>query len=140
MINDKFDRTLPEGTVQYFRSCILAGDLMGALSCFHEDAKYIERDGREIKGADNIAKSLEPLCNWRPEITGENYKVVIVGDLAIWMDNYLVSATLPDGTPINSKGMTSCMMIRNGDGIWFWLVDNPFAGELLQSNPTIAKD
>lgn len=132
-MTEKLDRTIPTGTVKYFRSCIANGDLLGALSCFDKDAVYIERDGQEIAGLDNIKKSMEHLCTWKPEITGGTHRVTIVGNLAIWVDSYSLKAIMPDGNPIEMNGTTSCMMKKNEEGIWLWLVDNPFAAEIFES-------
>lgn len=127
----QFDRTIPTEAVKYFRNCIANGDLQGALSCFDKEATYIERDGQEIKGLVNIEKSMEHLCTWRPEIKGSSHKVTIVGDHAIWVDKWSLKATLPDGDPVEMNGATSCMMKKNNNGIWLWLVDNPFAADFL---------
>jgi len=127
-----FDRTEPSGAVKYFRHCILSGDQAGALSCFDKDATYIERDGREVKGLDNIKKSMEQLCNWKPAIKGLKQKVVIVGDYAVWTDKWILNGLTPDGKPIEITGATSCMMKRNENGIWLWLVDNPFAADVFE--------
>ncbi|HTF80725.1 MAG TPA: nuclear transport factor 2 family protein [Cytophagales bacterium] len=125
-----FDRTDPTEAVNYFRYCIKKGDLEGALSCFDKDAVYIERDGQEIRGLDKIKKSMEHLCNWKPEIKGSKRCVTVVGNLALWADQWTLSAVLPDGSPVEMKGATSCMMTKSEEGIWLWLVDNPFAGQI----------
>lgn len=129
---ENFDRTHPTGAVHYFRHCILTGNLDGALSCFGKDAIYIERDGEEITGLENIRKPLEHLCNWKPDIQGNKHKLTIVGDLAVWVDKWKLKALAPDGSPIEMDGATTCMMKRNEDGIWLWLVDNPFAGQVFE--------
>ena len=131
-MTEKFDRTNPAGAVRYFRNCIVSGNLRGALSCFHDDATYIERDGREIKGLENIEKSMEHLCTWKPEIKGSKHRVTIVGDHALWVDKWALKATMPDGNSVEMKGATSCMMKKNNEGIWLWLVDNPFAAEIFE--------
>jgi len=126
---ENFDRTSPEGAVKYFRNCIYLGNLKGALSCFDPKAIYIERDGQEIKGLGNIEKALESICLWKPEIKGIKQRVTIVGDLAMWIDKYHVKAKMPNGDPIEMEGVTACIMKCNIDGIWLWLVDNPFAAD-----------
>lgn len=130
---ENLDRTNPSDAVKYFRNCILTGDLSGALSCFDKDATYIERDGQEIKGLDNIKKSMEHLCTWKPDIKGSKQRVTIVGDLAVWVDAWTLKAVMPDGKPIEMNGATTCMMKKNENGIWLWLVDNPFAAEVFEN-------
>ncbi|WP_207423888.1 YybH family protein [Desertivirga brevis] len=126
-----FDRTEPAGAVRYFRHCILNGNLEGALSCFDTNAVYIEQDGQEIRGLDNIQKSLEHLCSWKPSIKGSRQKFTIVGDMALWMDKWTLEAVMPNGEPVLMNGATSCLMKKNSEGLWLWLVDNPFAAEVL---------
>lgn len=121
-------RTSPHETVLYFRHCILNGDLAGTMSCFAENAIYIDRDGNEITGLESIQKEMEHLCNWKPEIIGSQYKSTIIGDQAIWMDKWTMKATLPNGNPIVMNGATACLLKKNEEGNWVWLVDNPFAG------------
>nr|WP_199002156.1 nuclear transport factor 2 family protein [Flavobacterium sp. ASV13] len=124
---ENFDRTNPAEAVKYFRNCIYRGDLKGALSCFDSEAVYIERDGKEIRGLDNIEKALESLCLWKPEIKGVKQTVTIAGDFAIWRDRYVVKAKMPNGDPLEIEGFTACIMKRNSENVWLWLIDNPFA-------------
>ncbi|MGU3374705.1 YybH family protein [Chryseobacterium sp. M5A1_1a] len=124
---ENFDRRKPEDAVKYFRNCIYRSDLKGAVSCFHSEAVYIERDGQEIKGLDNIEKALAGICIWRPEITSVKHRITIIGDLAIWIDKYVVKAKMANGEPMEMDGITACLMKCNHDGIWLWMVDNPFA-------------
>lgn len=126
---ESFDRTSPAGAVEYFRNCIYLGDLKGALSCFDPEGVYIERNGQEIKGLANIEKALQSICSWKPDIQGIRQRVTIVGDLAMWVDKYLVKAKMSNGDPMEMEGVTACIMKRNIDGIWLWLVDNPFAAD-----------
>ena len=130
-MSEKQNRTTPEGAVKYFRNSIANGDLPATVGCFHTDAVYIDRDGQEVKGLDNLEKAMQHLCTWRPKIEGSTYKVTIVNELAIWVDRYKMNAIMPDGTPIEMEGTTACIMKKNDSGNWLWLVDNPFAGELI---------
>ena len=132
-MTETFDRTIPAEAVKYFRNCIVIGDLQGALNCFDKDATYIERDGQEITGLENIEKSMEHLCTWKPKIVGSKSRVTIVGNLAIWVDKWSLNAIMPDGNPIEMNGATSCMMKKNEEGIWVWLVDNPFAADIFEN-------
>lgn len=126
-MSERFDKTNPEKMVSYFRNCILQGDLQGAISCFDAEGIYIERDGQEIKGLENIEKALKSLCLWKPEISSVMHRVTIVGNHAIWTDKYTVRAKTLQGGHIETDGITACLMKCNSKGDWLWLVDNPFA-------------
>ena len=127
-MTENFDRKSPAGAVEYFRHCIRSGDLQGALSCFDAEGVYIDRDGQP----GNIQTAMEHLCGWRPDINGIKRQVVITGDLAMWLDKWTLAGKQPDGNPIEMKGSTACMMKRNKDGVWLWLVDNPFAATFFE--------
>lgn len=132
-MKEYFDKKSPENTVKYFRNSILRGDLKDALSCFDAQATFIESDGQEIKGLDNIEKALESICLWKPQITSVKHRVTVVDNLAIWIDNYFVKAKLPNGDFIEMNGATACLLKLNAAGDWLWLVDNPFAADHLSS-------
>lgn len=34
---------------------------------------------------------------------------------------------MPNGDPMEMEGATACIMKRSSEGIWLWLIDNPFA-------------
>ena len=91
------------------------------------DIVYIERDGQEIKGLGNIEKALQSICSWKPHIQGIRQRVTIIGDHAMWVDKYIVKANRPNGDLIEMEGFTACILKRDINGIWLWLVDNPFA-------------
>lgn len=123
-----FDRKTPVSAVEYFRHCIRNGDLQGALSCFDPTGVYIDRDGQP----GNIQKAMEHLCGWQPDINGIKRQVTLVGDIAMWLDKWTLRGKQPDGTPIEMNGSTACVMKRNEEGMWLWLVDNPFAATFFE--------
>lgn len=125
-MSERLDKKSPERMVRYFRHCIFQGDLQGAVSCFDAEGVYIERDGQEVKGLDNIEKALESICVWKPKISSIKHRVTIVDNHAIWTDTYFVKAKTPHGEPVEMDGVTVCLMKCNIKGDWLWLVDNPF--------------
>lgn len=128
------NRTTPIGAVAYFRNCIKDGDVNGALSCFHPEAVYIDRDGRELRGLDQIEKAMQAICALQFHISGATPHISIVGDLAMWMDLWEMNGTTPDGHPIQMTGHTACIMKKDQAGNWLWIVDNPFGSAVLQAS------
>jgi uncharacterized protein (TIGR02246 family) len=129
-----FDRKTEAGAVAYFRHCIKNGDAAGALSCFHPDAVYIDRNGRELRGLDQIALAMNEICRLKMDIQGETPHITVVNDLAMWQDQWEMTGTAPDGHPLHMTGNTSCIMKRNEEGEWLWLVDNPFGSAVLKND------
>jgi len=129
-----FDRKTEAGAVAYFRDCIKNGDVAGALSCFHSDAVYIDREGKELRGLEQIELAMNEICRLKLDIQGEVPHVTVVSDLAMWVDQWEMTGIAPDGHSIHMTGHTSCIMKRNEDGEWLWLVDNPFGAAILKND------
>lgn len=129
-----FNRQTEAGAVAYFRYCIKNGDAAGALSCFHPEAVYVDRDGRELRGLAQIETAMNEICRLKLDIQGEIPHVIVVNDLAMWLDQWEMTGIAPDGHSIHMTGHTSCIMKRNEDGEWLWLVDNPFGAAILKND------
>ncbi|WP_213278775.1 YybH family protein [Chryseobacterium indologenes] len=130
----EFNRQTEEGAVAYFRHCIKNGDAAGALSCFHPEAVYINRDGKELRGLEQISLAMNEICRSKLDIQGEVPHVTVVNDVAMWLDQWEMTGIAPDGHAIHMTGHTSCIMKRNEDGEWLWLVDNPFGAAILKND------
>lgn len=127
-----FNRKTTAGAVAYFRDCIKQGDVAGALSCFHPEAVYIDRDGKEIRGLAGIKQAMQGLCALKFTIKGAVPHVTLVNDLAMWMDLWEMHGITPDGHPIQMTGHTACIMKKDDTGNWLWMLDNPFGSAVLQ--------
>ena len=127
----KFDRTTIEGAARYFQNCIRNGDVESALSCFDAEAVYIAAPGTVVKGTADIRPALEMLCRMKPNLEAQRSLALEVGDLAAWVDEWTLQATLPDGTHLDMKGVSSDIMKRHPDGTWVYLVDNPYGAAAL---------
>ena len=127
-MKQNFDRTDPNEADEYFLNCVRNGDLKNAMTCFDPEAIYIDKDGDTIIGFTNIEKVVANLCNMRADIKVYEHKNSPVGnDMMYWLDKWTMTATDPHGNPINMKGASANMMRKSTEGIWLWLVDNPFA-------------
>lgn len=127
-MTQNFDRKDPDGADEYFLNCVRNGDLNNAMTCFDPEAIYIDKDGNAINGLANIEKLVANLCNMKPDIKVYEHKISPVGnDMMYWLDKWTLTATDLQGNLINMKGASANMMRRNNDGVWLWLVDNPFA-------------
>ncbi|MBB6329662.1 uncharacterized protein (TIGR02246 family) [Chryseobacterium sediminis] len=130
----EFNRQTEAGAVAYFRYCIKNGDAAGALSCFHPEAVYIDRDGRELRGLAQIEPAITEICRLKLDIQGEVPHVTVVNDLAIWLEQWEMTGIALDGHSIHMTGYTSSIMKRDEDGEWLWLVDNPFGSAILKND------
>ena len=126
-----FNRKTQEGAVAYFRYCIKNGDVEGALGCFHPEAVYIDRDGKELRGLEQVQVAMENICRLKLNIQGGAPHITEIDDLTMWLDPWEMTGSTPDGQPIKMTGHTSCIMKKNEKGEWLWVVDNPFGSAIL---------
>jgi len=129
---EEFNRKTEIGAVAFFRHCLKSKDLKGAMSCFDPQGVYIDRDGRKISGLTEIERTLGNLCALGPEIRGRVPHFSTLGDLSLWLDEWEMTGKTPNGDLIKINGHTACLMKRNDEGIWLWLVDNPFGAAVLK--------
>lgn len=127
-----FDRTTTEGAARYFQNCIRSGDVEGAMSCFDEQAVYVAAPDDVVKGTTEIRKKIEVLCAMKPNLQAKRSVAYETGDLAAWVDEWVLQATLPDGTALDLKGVSSDILKRLPSGIWVYLVDNPYGAAVLK--------
>ncbi|MDN3692322.1 nuclear transport factor 2 family protein [Chryseobacterium tructae] len=128
---ENFNRKAQAGAVAYFRHCIKNGDVEGALSCFDPEGVYIDRDGKELRGLEQIQVAMENICGLKLNIQGETPHITEINELALWIDRWEMSGNTPDGQAIKMTGHTSCVMKRNEAGNWLWIIDNPFGSAVL---------
>ena len=127
-MTQNFDRTDPNEADEYFLNCIRNGDLKNAMTCFDPEAIYIGKEGNTISGFTSIEKVVANLCNMKPDLKIYKHKNTLVGnDLIYRLDKWTLTATDPQGNPIKMQGASAHIMRKNADGVWLWLVDNPFA-------------
>jgi len=127
-MENKYDRTTPLGAARYFQDCIRNGDVIAALDCFDEEAIYITEPGKFVKGKAQIREALEKVCSLKPDLQALRAVDFITGNIASWVDEWTMKATLPDGTIIEMRGISSDILKKQADGNWAYLVDNPYGG------------
>lgn len=129
---EEFNRKTQIGAVAFFRNCLKNRDVKAAMSCFDAQGIYIDRDGEEIRERIQIEEAIGNLCALEPEIKGGEPHLSTIGDLSLWLDEWEMIGKTPVGQLIKMNGHTTCLMKRNQEGVWLWLVDNPFGSAVLK--------
>jgi ketosteroid isomerase-like protein len=127
-----FDRTQPEASARYFQHCIRSGDVAGALSCFDADAIYVTEAGKYVQGRDAVRQALEAVAGLKPDLQAKRSAVLVTRyDIASWVDEWTLKATLPNGDKLDLTGVSSDVLKRQANGVWTYLVDNPYGAAYL---------
>jgi uncharacterized protein (TIGR02246 family) len=102
------------------------GDVQGLLALYEPEAVFEPRFGTVLRGADQIRPALAQLAGLTPtiEYAGEP-DVVIVGDVAIVSNTWILTAPLPGGATHHDGGLSADVLRRQPDGSWLILIDQP---------------
>jgi predicted SnoaL-like aldol condensation-catalyzing enzyme len=130
-----FDRTQPEASARYFQHCIRSGDTAGALRCFDVNAVYVTEAGKFVQGHDAVRQALEAVAGLKPDLQAQRSAVLVTTyDIASWVDEWTLKATLPNGEKLDLAGVSSDVLKRQANGVWTYLVDNPYGAAYLEND------
>lgn len=127
-----FDRTDPEQSARYFQHCIRSGDVSGALTCFDVDAVYVTEAGKFVQDRAAVRAALAPVARMKPDLQANRSALLMTRyDIASWVDEWTLKATLPNGDKLDLAGVSSDVLKRQSNGVWTYLVDNPYGAAYL---------
>lgn len=127
-----FDRTDPERAARYFQNCVRAGDVEGAVSCLDVNAIYITQAGKYVRGRDAIRVAVAKIAALKPDLQAKRSAIFLPsGDIASLVDEWSLKATLPTGQKLDLTGVSSDVLKRQANGVWTFLVDNPYGSAYL---------
>jgi uncharacterized protein (TIGR02246 family) len=118
----------PADCDRLFAEYMTAGDLEALMTLYEDGATLVQHDGQMHTGHAAIAEVLGRLVAMRPTLQVEIVKVVSGGDdLAVVYDDWTLTATAADGSPVRRSGKAIEVVRRQGDGTWRVVCDDPFA-------------
>jgi uncharacterized protein (TIGR02246 family) len=120
--------TSPESCDRLFGEHVNAGDLEALLALYEPSCRLVRRDGSVARGHAEIRLVFERLLATRAKMSTEIVKVVQSDeDLAMVYNDWHMSATRPDGQPVEASGKAIEVVRRQPNGIWRFILDDPFA-------------
>ncbi len=122
-----FDRTDPERAARYFQHCIRAGDVEAAVRCMDVNAIYVTEAGKFVQGREAIRVAVAKVAAMKPDLQAKRSAILMPGgDIASLVDEWTLKTTLPDGQKLDLAGVSSDILKRQANGVWTYLVDNPY--------------
>jgi len=116
----------PEDCDRLFEYYLNAGDLNHLVMLYEENCSLVRSDGGVGTGHAAVRAVFEPMLATHPRIKLEVVKVVPNGkDLAVVYSDWTLSATSPDGSPIERSGKAIEVVRRQPDGSWRVAIDDP---------------
>ena len=126
----------PEEINDRFGEAYNAGDLARLLTLYEDDAILDFGPTGRVQGLAAIRAALVPFLALRGTISYERRFCVVSGDLALLSVAYrLTDGRAPDGTEVNSSGVTIELARRQKDGTWKYLIDLPNGASVAPEDP-----
>ncbi|MGB3314266.1 MAG: DUF4440 domain-containing protein, partial [Albidovulum sp.] len=114
-------------TVLGLTNAIMKGDAAKAVGFYTPDAAVMFEPSTATRGTDDIQAAYQGFLSIHPDIayTGD-HQVIVVGDIALHIAPWEMTATLQDGAAIRDGGLSVSVLRKAGDGSWRILIDDPY--------------
>jgi uncharacterized protein (TIGR02246 family) len=118
--------TKPEQLNAAIARAFSAGDLDAFVALHTPDATVVPPpEGRTVHGLEAIRAATAPIFAMKPTMTSTVIKVVEGDGLALTHARWTLSATAPDGRPLELSGRGTIVSRRQRDGTWRIVIDDP---------------
>ncbi len=115
----------PNELHQAFMKATNDKDLDGALDLYAVDGLAINIDSTQSLGRDAIEVMLTGLFGVMESIEGTTRKIYVNGDVALTSADWKGQVRQPDGTVQTMSGTTTEVSVRQPDGSWKIVIDDP---------------
>ena len=117
----------PESIHAAFAQAYNDGNIEDLIALYEPDAVLIPQPGHRAVGRSAIKDSLMDLINLKGIMQIQTLSCLRSGDLALLQASWHLSATGPDGRPMESSARTAEVVRKQSDGSWLLVIDNAFA-------------
>lgn len=101
-------------------------DVATALELFHEDAIFVDGMGTVHHGKAAIGAELAKYFGTGLKMDLRPGHVFTSGDTTLSINDWSYDGKDKDGKPVKMSGSTSDVLRRSADGVWRYVIDNPF--------------
>lgn len=115
----------PEALMRCFTDRLNAGDLDGLVGLYETTGVFEPQPGVLVHGHTAIRQALQELLAITPTITAETLEVLDADDVALVINEWAMTGTAPDGSPVRQGGRSTDVVRRQPDGRWLVVVDKP---------------
>lgn len=116
----------PQDVHRLFSERFAAGDLEGLLALYEPTATLVPQPGQSVSGHAAIREALQGFLAMKGTLTMESRFLAQTDEIAQLASIWSLSATGPDGAPIELGGTGFEVVRRQPDGTWKLVIDNPW--------------
>ena len=108
-----------------FADRLNTADLDGLVALYEPLAVFEPQPGVVVHGHTAIRQALSDLLTIRPTIVADTVQVLAAGDVALVVNEWVLTGVGPDGTPVRQTGRSADVVRRQPDGRWLVVIDKP---------------
>jgi ketosteroid isomerase-like protein len=102
-----------------------------AAANYADDALLVIQPGAVVRGRDAVRSGFLAMSQAFPTFEITSRKVFVNGDLALHHSNWTASGRGADGEIATFSGRTADVLVRQMDGQWLVIIDNPWGTAIL---------
>ena len=95
------------------------------MTLYEPSAAFEPQPGEIVRGRTVIREALDELLAIKPTIVADTVQTLIAGDTALVINEWQLTGTAPDGTPVRQQGRSTDVVRLQPDGRWLVLIDKP---------------
>jgi len=118
-------QTTPRALLDSFFAGFNAGDLDGTANLYESSGVFVAQPGMTAEGTEAVRAALGQFFAMRPQLTANDSRIIVAGDVALALTRWTLNGTGPDG-PIHMTGTATDVLRRQPDGSWRVAIDNPW--------------
>jgi ketosteroid isomerase-like protein len=103
-----------------------SGDLAAVSALYEEGAVLVAGDDRREMRDDDLTGAVAEHMALGLPIDVNPRRVIVNGELALLLVDWMIAGTLPDGAVVEITGTATDVARRGDDGRWRYVIDNPF--------------
>ena len=97
------------------------------------DAVIVPQPGQVMIGAEQVRAALQGFLDVNVRFSADTAEVIQTGDLALVAAQWSATIDGPDGERVVLGGVSSDVMRRQADGGWRYLIDQPWADQIVKA-------
>lgn len=125
MTSTELDPTTPEALMRWFADRMNNADLDGLVALYEPSAVFEPQSGVVVQGHAAIRQALRDLLAIGPTITADTVEVLVAGDVALVVNEWVLTGAAPDGTSLRQEGRSTDIVRLQPDGRWLVVIDKP---------------
>jgi len=121
----------PEAVIQELFRGLNEGDGEAIIALYDPNAVMVGQPGQIATGISGIREVMGGFLALNPTVAAEKVEAITTGDHALVYTKWTLEGSSPDGDPVHLAGTATDIMVKQSDGNWLILIDNPWGSTIL---------